>query len=228
MREPTPDTLTHRLDRVTPFQSVAVSTRGRVPPVPARPRRHSASVSCVRRGPRVRAPVIPGCGMSPVCILLALVLSLGLALPPGSAQAGPASGRSQTGGGQPGAAPGAATKGTPAPPGKSAVTSGGPLRSGQPCDVKGVSGFRSIRGFGSAGFSDPTYLIVDASPLEAQVFLDSRLLGTGGDLVARAFPLAPGRHAIEIVAPGFRPYIAQFAVAPGSFPVRFRVALHFE
>ena len=166
--------------------------------------------------------------MSPVCILLAVVLSLGLALPPGSAQAGPASGGSQTGGGQPGAAPGAGTKGTPAPPGKSAVTSGGPLRLGQPCDAKRVSGFRSIRGFGSAGFGGPTYLIVDASPLEVQVFLDGRLLGTGRDLVARAFPLAPGRHAIEIVAPGFRPYVAQFTTSPDSFHVRFRVALHLE
>ncbi len=163
--------------------------------------------------------------MSPVCILLALVLILGLALPQGLAQAGPASGGSHTGGGQPAAAPGAATKGRPAPPGKSAVTSAGPLRLGQPCDVKGVSGFRSIRGFGPAGFDGPTYLIVDASPLEAQVFLDGRLLGTGHDLVARAFPLASGRHAIEIVAPGFRPYIAEFGVAPGDFHRRFRVAL---
>lgn len=88
-----------------------------------------------------------------------------------------------------------------------------------------LSGAPSMRGFGSDGFSGPTYLIVDAHPLDAQVFLDGHLLGSARDLVARAFPLNPGRHAIEIVAPGFRPYIAQFAVARGSFPARFRVAL---
>lgn len=88
-----------------------------------------------------------------------------------------------------------------------------------------LSGARSMGGFGPAGFSGRTYLIVDAHPLDAQVFLDGRLLGSGRDLVARAFPMAPGRHAIEVVAPGFVPYIAQFAVASGSFPVRFRVAL---
>ncbi len=91
-----------------------------------------------------------------------------------------------------------------------------------------LSGGPGMGGFGSAGFSGPTYLIIDAHPLDAQVFLDGRLLGTARDLVARAFPLAPGRHAIEIVAPGFRPYIAQFGVPPGGFPARFRVALSPE
>jgi len=91
-----------------------------------------------------------------------------------------------------------------------------------------LSGAPGMGHFGSAGWSGPTYLIVDAHPLEAQVFLDSRLLGTASDLVARAVPLPPGKHAIEIVAPGFRPWTAQFAVAPGSFPARFRVALSPE
>lgn len=117
------------------------------------------------------------------------------------------------------------------------VTRGGGLRvtaSGKfvaPTAAGGLvllSGASSREGFGSSGLSGPTYLIVDAHPLEAQVFLDGRLLGTASDLVARAFPLPPGKHAIEIVAPGFRPWTAQFAVAPGSFPARFRVALSPE
>ena len=91
-----------------------------------------------------------------------------------------------------------------------------------------LSGSPRSGDFGSFRFEGPTYLIVDAHPLEAQVFLDGHLLGTGSQLVARAFPLRPGRHGIEIVAPGFRPYIAQFAVAPGGFPARFRVALSPE
>ncbi len=95
----------------------------------------------------------------------------------------------------------------------------------QPCDVTVVRGFGGFRSFGFAGFGGPTYLIVDATPRDAEVFLDGRLLGPAADLVARAFPLAPGRHAIEIVAPGFQPYLAQFRVAEGSFPVRFRVGL---
>ena len=88
-----------------------------------------------------------------------------------------------------------------------------------------LSGSHRMEGVGSAGFSGPVYLIVDATPPDAQVFLDGRLLGSGRDLVARAFPLAAGTHALEIVAPGFRPHVSQFAVAAGSFPARFRVAL---
>ncbi|MBI3625725.1 MAG: PEGA domain-containing protein [Candidatus Rokubacteria bacterium] len=115
------------------------------------------------------------------------------------------------------------------------VTPGGGLRvraSGRlaaPVAAGGLvilSGAPSMAGVGPAGISSgPIYLIVDANPLDAQVFLDGRLLGTASDLVARAFPLNPGRHAIEIVAPGFRPYAAKFSVVPGSFPARFRVAL---
>ena len=69
------------------------------------------------------------------------------------------------------------------------------------------------------------FVIIDAMPEDAQVVLDGRLLGSARQLVARAFPLPPGRHAIEIVSPGFRPYTAQFTVSP-NFPARIRVALH--
>ncbi|MBI4609860.1 MAG: PEGA domain-containing protein [Candidatus Rokubacteria bacterium] len=88
-----------------------------------------------------------------------------------------------------------------------------------------LSASRRMADFEAGAPSGPTYLIVDATPPEAQVFLDGRLLGTAQQLVARAFPLPPGRHAVEIVAPGFRPYIAQFISAAGSFPIRIRLAL---
>jgi len=89
--------------------------------------------------------------------------------------------------------------------------------------VLGHSG--EIRASRRAVFDGPTHLIVDATPLHAQVFLDGRLLGTARQVVARAFPLPPGRHAIEIVSPGFRPYVVQFTAVPGSFPIRVRVTL---
>jgi len=71
------------------------------------------------------------------------------------------------------------------------------------------------------------FVIIDAVPPDAQVFLDGRVVGSAQQLVARAFSLSPGRHAIEIVSPGFRPYIAHFTVS-SSFPARIRVALHPE
>jgi hypothetical protein len=86
--------------------------------------------------------------------------------------------------------------------------------------------------FGAAGESyrwngwagDSTFLIVDATPPDAHVYLDGRRLGLAGELVARALPVAYGPHAVHIVATGFRPWAAQF-VADGSFPVRLRAAL---
>jgi hypothetical protein len=163
-------------------------------------------------------------------VLLTLGGGIGLAPLRHSATAGIASsGKAATGGGQ-AAAPGAATKGMPTSSGKSGIPAT-PSRPGgtggvrQPCDIKVVRGFGGLRRSGVAAFGGPSYLIVEASPREAQVFLDGRLLGVAGELVARAFPLPPGRHALEIVAPGFGPYIAQFVVAPGSFPMRFRVTL---
>jgi len=74
------------------------------------------------------------------------------------------------------------------------------------------------------GRRDAAFVIIDATPLDAQVFLDGRFLGTSRDVVARAFPVAPGRHAVDIVAKGFRPYHAEFPV-DGTFPARVRIAL---
>jgi len=94
-------------------------------------------------------------------------------------------------------------------------------------EVAGVRGFGGFHGFGSAWFDEQSFLIVDATPAAAQVFLDGRLLGSAADLLARALPLAPGRHTAQIIAPGFTPYIARFAADPG-FSTRVRVALSHE
>jgi hypothetical protein len=88
--------------------------------------------------------------------------------------------------------------------------------------------------FGAAGTAygwdapgDSTFLIVDASPPTADVYLDGRRLGAAGELLARALPVSYGRHAVHIVAPGFRPWLARFVV-DGSFPVRLRATLSPE
>ncbi|MBI2159942.1 MAG: PEGA domain-containing protein [Candidatus Rokubacteria bacterium] len=71
------------------------------------------------------------------------------------------------------------------------------------------------------------FVIIDANPPHAQVFLDGQLLGTARQLVARAFPVPVGNHTLEIAAPGFRPYLVRFSVSP-SLPARIRVALNLE
>jgi hypothetical protein len=86
--------------------------------------------------------------------------------------------------------------------------------------------------FGAAGEAyrtpvwrdEPAFLIVDATPPSAEVYLDGRRLGTAGELVARAFVVAHGPHVVHVAGPGFRPWTARF-VADGSFPVRIRATL---
>lgn len=98
----------------------------------------------------------------------------------------------------------------------------------QPRDRKGGGGVIGVRAFGSSLFRGESFLIVDATPVDAKVFLDGALLGVAGQLVARAFPLAAGKHAIEIVAPGFRPYVAVFVTDLYGFSTRIRVSLVAE
>jgi|SRR5215831_4598507 len=118
------------------------------------------------------------------------------------------------------------------------VTSGGKAGSTTAMTAKSSSvrshhrqlvarGFGGSCCFGSTYFDDASFLIVDATPAEAQVFLDGRFLGTAADLLARALPLAPGRHIAQVVAPGFTPYVIRFAAEP-SFSTRLRAALSPE
>ena len=98
----------------------------------------------------------------------------------------------------------------------------------QHCEVKVVTSFGGIRHFGSSTpVEGPSFLIVDARPLEAQVFLDGRPFGSAAQLMAHAFPLTPGRHIVWVVAPGFKPYSVQFIVDP-IFSTRLRIALSPE
>ena len=86
----------------------------------------------------------------------------------------------------------------------------------QHCDVRGVRSFGGFRHFGSTSLEGPSFLIIDAVPAEEQVFLDGRLFGSAAQLMAHAFPLAPGRHILWVVAPGVKPYSVQF-VADSEF-----------
>jgi hypothetical protein len=87
-------------------------------------------------------------------------------------------------------------------------------------------------GFAAAGEAErawrprdePALLVVDASPPDAEVYLNGARLGTAGELVALALPIAHGAHTVQVVAPGHRPWARRF-VADGSFPVRIRATL---
>jgi hypothetical protein len=73
--------------------------------------------------------------------------------------------------------------------------------------------------------SGPAFLIVDARPLDAQVFLDGKPLGTARDVMARALPVETGDHVLLIVHPGFRPFTVRFPSSPGAYPAIIRTTL---
>jgi hypothetical protein len=69
------------------------------------------------------------------------------------------------------------------------------------------------------------FFIVDARPLDAHVFLDGEPIGTARELMARALPALTGKHVIQVVHPGFRPFAARFSTAPGAYPAIIRTTL---
>lgn len=95
----------------------------------------------------------------------------------------------------------------------------------------GVFGVTAL-GFAAAGETyrshgwrdDPALLIVDATPHDAEVYLDGRRLGAAGELVALVLPVPHGAHTVRVIAPGHRPWARQF-VADGAFPIRIRATL---
>lgn len=93
--------------------------------------------------------------------------------------------------------------------------------STQPCQA------RATGPTGAPGSLGQAFVIIDATPADAQVFLDGRLLGPARQLIARAFPVKPGRHTVEVISPGYKPYHTEFAVER-SLPTRLRVALQPE
>jgi hypothetical protein len=107
----------------------------------------------------------------------------------------------------------------------------GPSSKGQATASTGaVAAGALIFGAGAMGYSgeawrdDPAILVVDASPPDAQVYLDGQFLGVAGELIARGLSIPFGPHVVQVVAPGFHPWAERF-VADGSFPTRIRATL---
>jgi hypothetical protein len=68
-------------------------------------------------------------------------------------------------------------------------------------------------------------LTVEVLPLDAQVLLDGRPIGTGRELVAQAIAVAPGWHTVEVAAPGHYSYAGRFVADQHSSANTFVVTL---
>jgi hypothetical protein len=68
-------------------------------------------------------------------------------------------------------------------------------------------------------------LTLEVLPLDAQVLLDGKPIGTGRELVAIAVPVTPGRHTVEVDAAGHYPYAGHFVADQHSSANLFVVTL---
>jgi hypothetical protein len=103
------------------------------------------------------------------------------------------------------------------------------------------SGIPLDYGFGVGGY-DPSYrestydklyrttepaeattgsLFLDVTPTTALVFVDTALVGSVGDLQARGVTLSPGRHWLDLEAPGFEKKTIEITIRQGE-PLRYR------
>jgi hypothetical protein len=64
-------------------------------------------------------------------------------------------------------------------------------------------------------------LFLDVTPASALVFVDTALVGTVGDLQTRGVTLTPGRHWLDLEAPGFEKKTIEITIRPGE-PLRYR------
>ena len=77
----------------------------------------------------------------------------------------------------------------------------------------------------SLGTPISSLLVVEALPLDAEVTLDGKTVGTARERASYALDLAPGRHTITITAPGHRPLTAGFVADPAGFMTKIRAVL---
>jgi hypothetical protein len=77
----------------------------------------------------------------------------------------------------------------------------------------------------SLGTPIPSLLVVEAVPLDAEITLDGKPVGTARERASYALDLAPGQHTIRITAPGHKPLTARFGADPGGFMTKIRAVL---
>jgi hypothetical protein len=73
-----------------------------------------------------------------------------------------------------------------------------------------------------------TYLVIEAAPPAAHVFLDGRFLGPAALVAGWMVPVGPGYHLVQVAAPGFRPSAVPVFAGPAALPTRIRVVLQAE
>ena len=62
-------------------------------------------------------------------------------------------------------------------------------------------------------------------PLDAEVTLDGKPVGTARERASYALDLAPGQHTIMVTAPGHKPLTGRFVADPAGYMTKIRAVL---
>lgn len=68
-------------------------------------------------------------------------------------------------------------------------------------------------------------LVLEVLPLDAQVLLDGRPIGSARELVAQAVPVTPGWHTVVVASPGYYSHMGRFVADQHSSANLFVVTL---
>jgi hypothetical protein len=80
-------------------------------------------------------------------------------------------------------------------------------------------------GTGRAWSPEPSFFLVDASPIDAQITLNGRSVGTARERGSFPLNLAPGIYTVTIEAPGHRSITRRFRIDGSGDIAKLRVAL---
>jgi CRISPR/Cas system-associated exonuclease Cas4 (RecB family) len=87
----------------------------------------------------------------------------------------------------------------------------------------GISGEAATDAYRSSRFE--AALVLEVLPLDAEVLLDGRPIGSARELVAQAVSVTPGWHTVAVGAPGYYAYIGRFVADQHSSANLFVVTL---
>ena len=120
---------------------------------------------------------------------------------------------------------------TPAPAGGFifAIGGGGLVAAGSGTGAAAVAGLGLVMSQGGSyrswGPPEPSFFLVEATPLDAQITLNGKAAGTARERGSYPLRLPPGLHSITIEAPGHQPLTRRFIIDGSGFMAKVRVEL---
>jgi len=109
-----------------------------------------------------------------------------------------------------------------------AIAAGGIVAAGSGAGAAAVAGLglvMSQAGYQRPWAPEPSLLLVEATPLDAEITLNGKAAGTARERGSYPLSLPPGLHTITIEAPGHQPLTRRFIIDGSGYMAKVRVVL---